>query len=304
MHLAVRGRYYIEAELPRGLAEDLRSWRGTSSRKNEPLDLEKGVGDLGEKDVDERALSPDNSVVLHPTASSHALRHKTPQLPPDVHSLPHDGAQRDHSRLPAQTSPQQLPHEAPAAATTPHPPHPHPTPSRRPPPAGARITAHEDALLHPTAFYDLLGMRAPVSTSQAPQDLARRHGLYSHVHHRFTTIQNKYRAFDTAAYVALALQRGLHRPRQPGRSGLARRDCGVWGAVSTVVGGLLAVMKGQGPPSRLLQQQQRDALRSVLFEAEELYWDGCGGEGGVFWGCGEGEGGLFEGCGGGEAESS
>lgn len=45
----------------------------------------------------------------------------------------------------------------------------------------------------------------------------------------------------------------------------------ILGAVSTAVGGALALMKGQGLPNRL--RQARDQMRNVVFEAEELYWD-------------------------------
>lgn len=45
----------------------------------------------------------------------------------------------------------------------------------------------------------------------------------------------------------------------------------ILGAISTAVGGALALMKGQGLPNRL--RQARDQMRNVVFEAEELYWD-------------------------------
>lgn len=45
----------------------------------------------------------------------------------------------------------------------------------------------------------------------------------------------------------------------------------VLGAISTVTGGILALMKGQGLPNRL--RQARGQMRNVVFEAEELYWD-------------------------------
>lgn len=45
----------------------------------------------------------------------------------------------------------------------------------------------------------------------------------------------------------------------------------VLGAVGTVIAGMLALVKGQGLPNRL--RMERDGLRKVIFEAEELYWD-------------------------------
>lgn len=87
-------------------------------------------------------------------------------------------------------------------------------------------------------------------------------------------IQYKYRIFDATTYVLLALQIVIGAvfiilgALRDARTYLA---IAILGAVSTVVGSVLALMKGQGLPNRL--RQARDQMRNVVFEAEELYWD-------------------------------
>lgn len=124
------------------------------------------------------------------------------------------------------------------------------------------------------SFYELMGMHAPTTEGQAPKDLARRHGLYSKIRKRLSYVQTKYRIFDVVTYVFMALQLLLSAVFIVLGS---LRDIdshvviAVLGAVSTVISGALALMKGQGLPNRL--RQVRDDLANVLFEAEELYWD-------------------------------
>lgn len=87
-------------------------------------------------------------------------------------------------------------------------------------------------------------------------------------------VQAKYRVFDVFTYIFLVLQLLLSAVFIILGS-LRQVDThiiiAILGAVSAVIGGLLAVMKGQGLPNRL--RQTRDSLKNVVFEAEELYWD-------------------------------
>lgn len=123
-------------------------------------------------------------------------------------------------------------------------------------------------------FYELMGMKAPISKTEKPRELQTPHGLYGTILHRLAHVQNQYRAFDILAYAALILQLVISAVFIVLGS-LTQLDShiaiAVLGAVSTVIAGGLALMKGQGLPNRL--RQTRDSLRNVKFEAEELYWD-------------------------------
>lgn len=126
-------------------------------------------------------------------------------------------------------------------------------------------------------FYELIGMKAPDKKKdghhQLPKDLATSHGLYGAIRSRMRYVQWKYRIFDIATYVFLAMQLLLSAVfivlgsiRANAHIAIA-----VLGAVSAVIGGVMSLMKGQGLPNRL--RQARDDLKNVLFAAEELYWD-------------------------------
>lgn len=123
-------------------------------------------------------------------------------------------------------------------------------------------------------FYELIGMHAPLSNGQTPKELAMRDGLYQTIRHHFRYVQFKYRCFDYAAYIFLALQLLLGAifivlgalPSVDSHVAIA-----VLGAVSTIIAGILSLMKGNGLPNRL--RQTRNSLETVVFEAEELYWD-------------------------------
>lgn len=123
-------------------------------------------------------------------------------------------------------------------------------------------------------FYELMGMNAPHSHGQAPKELAKQHGLYGKIRRRLRYVQTKYRVFDVATYVFMALQLLLSAVFIVLGS-LSSVDShvaiAILGAISTVIAGALALMKGQGLPNRL--RQVRDDLSNVLFMAEELYWD-------------------------------
>lgn len=123
-------------------------------------------------------------------------------------------------------------------------------------------------------FYELMRMHAPSSKNQNPKELSTRHGLYGRIHYDMEYTQTKYRIYDVLVYVFLILQLFLSAVFIVLGS-LTRVDShiaiAVLGAVSTVIAGALALMKGQGLPNRL--RHTRDSLRNVVFEAEELYWD-------------------------------
>ncbi|WPH04338.1 Hypothetical protein R9X50_00722700 [Acrodontium crateriforme] len=123
-------------------------------------------------------------------------------------------------------------------------------------------------------FYELMGMQPPISKSQNPKQLSSRHGLYGRIHYDLEYVQTKYRIYDILVYAFLILQLFLSAVFIILGS-LTRNDShiaiAVLGAVSTVVAGTLALMKGQGLPNRL--RQTRDSLSNVIFSAEELYWD-------------------------------
>lgn len=143
-----------------------------------------------------------------------------------------------------------------------------------PDPAADRIADDENEPLSNTDFYELIGMRPPDSQHQNPKELAQRHGLYDRIQRQLRRTQTQYRVYDVLTYALMILQLLLSAVFIVLGS-LTRVDShiaiAVLGAVSTVVAGALALMKGQGLPNRL--RQSRDALRNVTFEAEELYWD-------------------------------
>lgn len=140
-----------------------------------------------------------------------------------------------------------------------------------PDPAADRLDDNMTPLSKPH-FYELIGMNPP-DDGRMPKKLATKNGLYETVQKHYKYIQTKYRAFDVAQYMMMALQLLLSAVfiilgsiRSNYHIAIA-----VLGAISTVVAGALALMKGQGLPNRL--RQVRDDLQNVLFEAEELYWD-------------------------------
>lgn len=132
--------------------------------------------------------------------------------------------------------------------------------------------AQDTTPLTSTQFYELIGMRAPEKDGTTPKSLEARHGLYSILRQRERLITRKYHAYDTFTTALLLAQLVLSALFIVlGALDLNHIAVAVLGAVSAVVAGVLALMKGQGLPNRL--RMERDALRRVLFEADELYWD-------------------------------
>lgn len=124
-------------------------------------------------------------------------------------------------------------------------------------------------------FYDLMGMKHPSEVGEeSAKHLAVPHGLFSKMVRSMLYTHRKYRVFAIAVYVFLILQLMISAVFII-LGALSQIDThitiAILGAVSTVIAGGLALMQGQGLPNRL--RMSRDSLRSVIFEAEELYWD-------------------------------
>jgi hypothetical protein len=123
-------------------------------------------------------------------------------------------------------------------------------------------------------FYTLMGMREPTTHDEDIKHLAVPHGLFSKMVRSYLYVNRKYKVFAIAVYVFLVLQLIIGAVFIV-LGALTQINThitiAVLGAVSTVIAGGLALMQGQGLPNRL--RVSRDALRSVVFEAQELYWD-------------------------------
>lgn len=128
--------------------------------------------------------------------------------------------------------------------------------------------------LTPDAFYELMGMQAPPGKNVNPRRFAVPNGLFARIGASYDHVSRQYRSFDVLTYALMTVQLLLSAVFIVLGS-LSSLDShvaiAVLGAVSTVIAGSLALMKGQGLPNRL--RQGRDGLRNVIFEAEELYWD-------------------------------
>lgn len=141
-------------------------------------------------------------------------------------------------------------------------------------PAADRL-AEDETPLTDRDFYELMGMRPPPrSGEESVKNVAVPHGLFSKMVKSMLYTHRKYRVFAIAVYVFLILQLMISAVFII-LGALTHLDThiviAILGAVSTVIAGGLALMQGQGLPNRL--RMSRDSLRSVIFEAEELYWD-------------------------------
>lgn len=142
-----------------------------------------------------------------------------------------------------------------------------------PDPAADRLDDDTTPLSKPQ-FYELVGMEPPDENGRMPKQVARPGGLFGQIRGRMRYIQVKYRVFDVFTYAFLAIQlllSAIFIVLGSIRNNDYHTALVVLGAVSTVVTGSLALMKGQGLPNRL--RQVRDDLRNVVFAVEELYWD-------------------------------
>lgn len=150
-------------------------------------------------------------------------------------------------------------------------------PVRDPDPAAERL-ADDESPLSDESFHRLMGMRRPDPDEDDDEDfpfkLATKGGLFKLITSELRSLQYKYRVFNILTYVLLGLQVII------GAVFIilgALRDARIYvaisalGAISTAVGGILALMKGQGLPNRL--REARNRMSNVVFEAQELYWD-------------------------------
>lgn len=140
-------------------------------------------------------------------------------------------------------------------------------------PAADRL-AEDPTPLSAEDFYTLIGLNAPTPGKDGLGQIAKPHGLYGKLYRNEKFTNRKYHAFDFTAYILLFLQLVISAvfiilgslPHLDTHIPIA-----VLGAIATVIAGALALMKGNGLPNRL--RVERDELRLVMFEVEELYWD-------------------------------
>jgi hypothetical protein len=123
-------------------------------------------------------------------------------------------------------------------------------------------------------FYELMGLNPPSHGKEDIKQLVKPGGLYGRMVKTTRYTHVKYRTFAIAVYIFLVLQLMISAVFIILGS-LRKVDThitiAILGAVSTIIAGGLALMQGQGLPNRL--RQTRDALRDVLFAADELIWD-------------------------------
>ena len=142
-----------------------------------------------------------------------------------------------------------------------------------PDPIAEREKDNKEPLTEPD-FYKLMGMQPPPRKGQSPKKLGATHGLYTTILSRYNYVNKKYRIYDVIVYVFLVLQiilAAIFIILGALRNIDSHTAVATLGAVSTVIGGVLALMKGQGLPNRL--RMTKASLQKVLFEAEELYHD-------------------------------
>ncbi|KAI4847798.1 hypothetical protein E4T44_04309 [Aureobasidium sp. EXF-8845] len=123
--------------------------------------------------------------------------------------------------------------------------------------------------------YTLLGMAPPTANNTTPRHLESAHGFYGQLLKIERRAAHQYRLYDVAIIFLMIVQLCISAVFVVLGSlpNLDRHHVAVasLGAIGTVVAGMLALMRGQGLPNRL--RMERDALRKVVYETEELYWD-------------------------------
>ncbi|KAK3700638.1 hypothetical protein LTR37_015827 [Vermiconidia calcicola] len=243
------------------------------------VDLERGPEEYGDEGVGQSMSETERSPDLHSTPYMREMAQtrqerasEEEQVQTRNEKLRFDKRSQDRERPRANTKidPVKNQHSATAKSIFDAPP------VKDPDPAADRL-AEDMTPLTTEDFYDLMGLQPATSLEHDEtklKHLARPSGLFSRIVQSTSYENRKYKAFAVAVYVFLVLQlvisavfiilgslRGID----------THVTIAVLGAVSTVIAGGLALMQGQGLPYRL--RQTRDALRNVVFEAEELYWD-------------------------------
>ncbi|QIX01514.1 hypothetical protein AMS68_007031 [Peltaster fructicola] len=128
--------------------------------------------------------------------------------------------------------------------------------------------------LTPSEFYELMGFIPADQASAHPKHIAVPNSLFAKIKSEYDALDFRYHMFNILTYFLMTLQLLLSAVFIIlGSLGSVDSHIAVavLGAISTVVAGVLALMKGQGLPNRL--RQGRDSLGMVLFEAQELWWD-------------------------------
>ncbi|GAB7343675.1 hypothetical protein MBLNU457_1662t1 [Dothideomycetes sp. NU457] len=274
-------------ELPSDLQHSLRSFRGslrlsreedTASHFDTLHHLEHQAQPVKSASIVSGAHAVDNSpsthsqhgersIILHPTASSGNIRARplTEQPPvPNTYTSaslvqqqprpPNTSTLANHTLQLSSTANQAPQEDNNGPATAP--------------------LAKSSIPLKPDELYELLGMVKPdPKTHLPPKDWETYHGFYRLVRHRERSVGQRYRFYDifvsgllvvqlllSAVFIVLGSVNSIHHI-----------TIVVLGAISTLVAGILALVKGQGLPTRL--RMERDGLRDVLQQAKELYWN-------------------------------
>lgn len=269
-------------ELPSELQKDLRSWRGSvrlSSELRPDLSKPPGSDDqfsarnqssiilVGSARIiikgDVLSFKADLQSSQHPTASNQALNYHHTQHAGAASTTQQSGLRQQ--RLPSfctqrhavtkagqDDASSQLTADLDPAATR---------------------AAQDNTPLKITDFYRLIGMKPPMDQNKSPRSLEAANGLYQHIRIDERNVNHKYRAYDFMITILLVVQLLLAAVFIIlGSVKITHHiTIAVLGGVSTVVAGTLALARGQGLPNRL--RMERDALRKVIFEADELYWD-------------------------------
>lgn len=126
--------------------------------------------------------------------------------------------------------------------------------------------------LQPDGFYELIGMKSH-PRGESPSNLEAAHGFYGQMCRDKRRVERKYRVYDIIIWVLLVSQIVLSAIFI--LLGALNVDqhiaIATLGGVSSVIAGVLALIRGQGLPNRL--RMERDGLKKVILEADELYWD-------------------------------
>ena len=136
-----------------------------------------------------------------------------------------------------------------------------------------RDSPEDSAPLQPDDFYELIGMKVPNAQAKTSRNLEAAHGFYSQVCQEKRVVERKYRLYDMVILFLLVMQILLSAVFIVlGALNIDQHiTIAVLGAISSVIAGVLALMRGQGLPNRL--RMERDGLRKVILQADELYWD-------------------------------